>query len=86
MEDIRNLHRITTKQAALELGIGVDSVQILMQQNRLPIGFVKRKPKSKRHTYFVFRESLDNYLLSLKNGAVFPNAPVASGKVLEEIR
>lgn len=80
----KSLHRITTKEAALRLGIGVDSVQLLMQQNRLPIGFVTKKSKSARHTYFIYQESLDAYLLSLKNGAVFPNAPVASGRVLEE--
>ena len=70
------MHRITTKQAAAELGIGVDSLQYLMQDNRLPIGFVTKRKKGIRHTYYIFRESLDSYLETLKAGAAFPNAPV----------
>lgn len=62
------MHRISTKEAATELGIGVDTLQFLMQQNRLPIGFVTLRPKSVRRTYFIFRESLDSFKNSLSNG------------------
>lgn len=72
--EYNGMHRITTREAAAELGIGVDSLQFLMQQNRLPIGFVTKRPKSVRCTYFIFRESLDNYKNSLKNGDISSNA------------
>lgn len=56
------MERVTTKKAADELGIGVETVKGLMRQGRLPIGTVYRKDKkSKRTTYIIYREWLENY-------------------------
>lgn len=74
VSDIRTMERVTTKEAAKALGIGVDSLQFLMQQDKLPIGYVTRKPNSPRRTYFIFKESLENYIESLKNNKVSSNA------------
>lgn len=74
VSDIGTMERVTTKEAAKALGIGVDSLQFLMQQDKLPIGYVTRKPNSPRRTYFIFKESLENYIESLKNNKVSSNA------------
>ena len=68
--DYQSMHRVSTKVAAAELNLSVDSLQYLMQQNRLPIGFAAKKPNAVRFSYFIFRESLDSYKESLKNGTV----------------
>ncbi len=69
-----SMERVTTKEAARALGIGVDSLQFLMQQDKLPIGYVTRKPNATRRTYFIFRESLENYIEELKNNKISSNA------------
>ena len=61
------MHRVTTKEAAAELNIGLDSLQFLMQLNRLPIGIAYKRPKSARYTYFIYRESLDAFKEKLKS-------------------
>ena len=66
----KSMHRVSTKVAAEELNLSVDSLQYLMQQNRLPIGFAAKKPNAVRFSYFIFRESLDSYKEALKNGTV----------------
>ncbi len=71
-EDYKKMHRISTKEAAAELNLGVDSLQYLMQQNRLPIGFAAKKPKALRYSYYIYRESLDSYKEALRNGTVAP--------------
>ena len=35
------MERVKTKQAAAELNIGVDSLQFLMQMEKMPIGYAK---------------------------------------------
>lgn len=74
VSDFNSMERVTTKEAAKALGIGVDSLQFLMQQDKLPIGYVTRKPNSPRRTYFIFKESLENYIESLKNNRISSNA------------
>jgi hypothetical protein len=74
VSDFSSMERVTTKEAAKALGIGVDSLQFLMQQDKLPIGYVTRKPNSPRRTYFIFKESLENYIDSLKNNRISSNA------------
>ena len=74
VNDLISMERVTTKEAAKALGIGVDSLQFLMQQDKLPIGYVTQKPNSPRRTYFIFRESLENYIEALKNNKISSNA------------
>ena len=60
--------RVTTKQAAKELHMAVESVQYLMRQNRLPIGYAMKKEKAKRFTYYIFRGLLDAELQRVAGG------------------
>lgn len=55
MEDIR----VTTKQAAEELHMGVLTVQCLMQEGRLPIGYAVKKKGKSRYGYYIYRGLLD---------------------------
>lgn len=55
MEDVR----VTTKQAAEELHMGVLTVQCLMQEGRLPIGYAVKKNGKSRYGYYIYRGLLD---------------------------
>ena len=66
MQNNDGMHRVTTKEAAAELDIGIDSLQFLMQENRLPIGIAYKRPKASRYTYYIYRESLDAFKEKLK--------------------
>lgn len=57
--------RVTTKQAALELNMGVDTLQFMMQEGRLPIGYAYKKPGRKRWAYYIYRGLLDKFLVEL---------------------
>lgn len=64
------MKRVNTKQAAAELNIGVDSLQYLMQMEKMPIGYAYKKPGCKRYSYIIYRGLLDQYKLQLANGTV----------------
>ena len=63
-----NMERVKTKQAAEELNIGIDSLQYLMQMEKLPIGFAYKKPGCKRYFYVIYRGLLDQYKKQLADG------------------
>ena len=48
--------------------MAVESVQYLMRQNRLPIGYAMKKEKATRFTYYIFRGLLDAELQRLAGG------------------
>jgi hypothetical protein len=51
--------RVTVKQAASELHMGILTVQCLMQQERLPIGYALKKEGKSRYGYYIYRGKLD---------------------------
>lgn len=53
--------RVTTKQAALELNMDVDTLQYLLQNERIPIGYAVKKKGKKRNSYYIYRGLLDRY-------------------------
>ncbi len=63
-----DVERVKTKQAAEELNIGIDSLQYLMQMEKLPIGFAYKKPGCKRYFYVIYRGLLDQYKKQLADG------------------
>jgi orotate phosphoribosyltransferase-like protein len=63
MQDI--LERVTTKEAARELGVDVETLQYLMRKERLPIGFAQKKDGKKRYHYIIWRTALDKYKESI---------------------
>ena len=62
------MERVKTKQAAAELNIGVDSLQFLMQMEKMPIGYAYKKPGCKRYSYIIYRGLLDQYKMQLAAG------------------
>lgn len=63
-------NRVTVEQAAAELGMNMDSVRFLMQNERLPIGYAMKKPGKKKWTYYIFRGLLNTELDRLAAGGV----------------
>lgn len=56
-----NMERVTTRQAAKELSMDVETVHYLMQVERLPIGYAVKKEGKKRYSYYIYRSLLDRY-------------------------
>ena len=55
------MERVTTKQAASELEMDLDTLQFLMRENRLPIGHAIKKEGKRRFAYYIYRGLLDQY-------------------------
>lgn len=53
--------RVSVKQAASELHMGVLTVQCLMQEGRLPIGYALKREGKSRHGYYIYRGLLDEH-------------------------
>lgn len=62
------MERMTTAEAAKELNINVVGLQVLMQQDKLPIGYAFKKPNSTRYTYYIFRELVEGYKKRIERG------------------
>ena len=64
------MERMTTAEAAKELNINVLGLQILMQQEKLPIGYAVKKPGSSRYTYIIFKELVEGYKNRVEKGTL----------------
>lgn len=62
------MERMTTAEAAKELNINVVGLQVLMQQEKLPIGYAVKKPGSSRFTYYIYRELVEGYKNRVEKG------------------
>lgn len=65
--------RITTKEAAEKLNMTQLTVQVLLQQERLPIGYAVKNPGSTRYHYIIYSELLDGYIKKVETGALWGN-------------
>ena len=52
-QEITRLERVKTKQAAMELNMDIETLHWQMQKGKLPIGFVKKKDKATRYSYYI---------------------------------
>ena len=59
---------MTTAEAAKELNINVAGLQVLMQQEKLPIGYAIKKPGSSRWTYYIYKELVEGYRKNVESG------------------
>ncbi len=57
--ELPGMERVSTRQAAKELNMDVESVHYLMRQDRLPIGYAMKKDKATKYTYYIYRGLLD---------------------------
>lgn len=62
------MERMTTAEAAKELNINILGLQVLMQQEKLPIGFAVKRPGSSKYTYYIFRELVEGYKKQIEQG------------------
>lgn len=64
------MERMTTAEAAKELNINILGLQVLMQQEKLPIGYAVKKPGSGRYTYYIFKELVEGYKKRIEEGTL----------------
>lgn len=62
------MQRVTTKQAAAELNMDLETLQYLMRKERLPIGYAIKREGAKRGVYIIYRGLLDQYKRSVQGG------------------
>lgn len=55
------MERVTTKEAARELNMDIETLQYLLRNDRIPIGYAIKKEKSTRHSYYIYRGLLNTY-------------------------
>ena len=58
---VEGMERVTTKQAAKELNMDIETLQYLLRKERLPIGYAVKKENASRHSYYIYRGLLNNY-------------------------
>lgn len=63
------MQRVTTKQAAAELNMDLETLQYLMREERLPIGYAMKREGKKRTLYIIYRGMLDQFKESIAGGA-----------------
>lgn len=59
------MQRVTTKQAAAELNMDLETLQYLMRKERLPIGYAMKREGKKRTLYIIYRGMLDQFKKSI---------------------
>lgn len=62
------MQRVTTKQAAAELNMDLETLQYMMRQERLPIGYAVKREGAKRGVYIIYRGMLDQFKKSIDGG------------------
>lgn len=62
------MERMTTTEAAKELNINVVGLQVLMQQEKLPIGYAVKRPNCGRFSYYIYKELVDGYKNRVEKG------------------
>ena len=64
------MERMTTAEAAKELNINIPGLQLLMQQEKLPIGYAIKKEGSSKYTYIIFKELVEGYKNRVEKGTL----------------
>ena len=68
MNTTEAMERVTTKQAASELNMDLETLQYLMRKERLPIGYAVKREGAKRGVYIIYRGLLDQYKKTVQGG------------------
>lgn len=64
------MKRITTKEAAEKLNLTLLTVQVLLQQEKLPIGYAVKNPGSSKYHYIIYEELLNGYIGRIEKGSM----------------
>lgn len=62
------MERVTSRQAASELNMDVETLHYLMQKERLPIGYAVKREGKQRTLYIIYRGMLDQYKKFITEG------------------
>jgi len=60
-----SVDRVSTKEAARLLNLDVVTLQYLLREERIPIGYAFRKKGKKRYHYIIYKSLLDKYINSI---------------------
>ena len=60
--------RITVKEAAKELNMSILTLQMLLREGRIPIGYSMLNPGRQRHYYIIYKELVDKFKQSVEAG------------------
>lgn len=63
------MERVTTKQAAEELNMDLETLQYLMRKEKLPIGYAMKREGKKRTVYIIYRGLLEQFKMQVAGGA-----------------
>ena len=62
------MKRSAGNEAAVQLNMTPLTVRILMQQEKLPIGFAQKREGCERAYYIIFQELVDGFKKKVENG------------------
>ena len=62
------MERVTTKQAAAELNMDLETLQYLMRKEKLPIGYAMKREGKKRTVYIIYRGMLEQFKMRVAGG------------------
>lgn len=62
------MERVTTKQAAAELNMDLETLQYLMRKEKLPIGYAMKREGKKRTVYIIYRGMLEQFKMTVAGG------------------
>lgn len=62
------MQRMTVAEAAKELNLTVITVRLLMQKEKLPIGYAVKNDDAENYMYIIYKELVDGYKRRVENG------------------
>ena len=60
------MDRISTKEAARVLNMDVVTLQYLLREEKIPIGFAFKKSGKKRYHYIIYRSLLEKFIKGME--------------------
>ena len=66
IKESKNMQRISVSEAANKLNMTPLTIRVLMQNEKLPIGFVQKRDGCTRAYYIIYKEMVDNYIKGIE--------------------
>lgn len=64
------MQRISVEEASKELNMTPLTVRVLMQQEKLPIGYAQKREGCERTYYIIYKELVDGYKNRVEGGSL----------------
>ena len=62
------MQKMTVAEAAQELNMTIITVRLLMQKEKLPIGYAIKSDGAENYHYIIFKERVDGYKKRVEQG------------------